>query len=166
MKHLLFTVLFLTVLFSGASFASVNKFQYMNAIAGEYKLVFEGEAVVCADVVRFSIDKNGAVKMIEDECGMMNALSATNFAPSEIGPIALPTTQVLLTYGSDEEQNGWTLSLTVKKQSDESSEVISTGLFYSVNDGPNGYTSVDRVTTYKIFKLNKSSGEFKEIRKI
>jgi hypothetical protein len=167
MNRLSFIFLFLTsLLINTTSFAAVNIHHYMNAIAGEYKLVFEGSSVVCADFVHFSIDNKGKLKMIEDECGMMNAQSSINFATSEFGPISLPTTQILLTYGSDEEQSGWSLGLTVNKTDKDPSEVMCTGLLFLVNDGPNLNASVARVTGFRIMKLNKETKNYDELQKI
>lgn len=155
MKLLLALVLALPMLAN----ASLSYEHYMNIIKGEYKIVLDPAESVFSDVIEFKITNSGKITLSDE----LEGSTHTNFFVNDMGPIGLPTTTVMAYYYSDEQTEGYNLTLSAEEG--EPSRVLIQDLVFTANDGPNEWTFIEKVKKYKVLKKDKS-GKYREVTKI
>ena len=155
MKLLLALVLALPMLAN----ASLSYEHYMNIVKGEYKIVIDTSESVFSNTIEFKLSYSGKVFASDD----LDAVANTQFFQNDMGPIGLPTTTIMTYYYSDEQTEGY--NLTISAEEGEPSRVLIQDLVLTANDGPNEWTYIERVKKYKVYKKNKA-GNFVEVEKI
>lgn len=139
--------------------ASLTYEHYMNIIKGEYKIVLDSSETVFTDIIEFKLKNTGDIVASEE----LESKTFTNFFTNDIGPIGLPTTTVMLYYYSDEQTEGY--NLTISAEEGRPSRVLIQDLVFTANDGPNELTSIQRVNKFKVFKKDKD-GLYQKINKL
>lgn len=140
--------------------ASLSYKHYMNIIKGEYKLVIVPKQSIIKDEINFKIDNKGNMILSDEE---LEGKTNTVFFNNPIGPIGLPTTTVMAYYYSDEQTEGYNMTLRAKEG--EPSKTLVQGVIFSANDGPNKWTDFERVNKFKLLKKDEM-GKFKEVERI
>ncbi len=155
MKLLLAIVLALPLLAN----ASLSYEHYMNIIKGDYKIVMDSSESIFSDTIKFKLTNSGKVFASDD----LDAVANTQFFQNDMGPIGLPTTTIMAYYYSDEQTEGY--NLTISAEEGEPNKVLIQDLVLTANDGPNEWTYIERVKKYKVYKKDKL-GKYIEVKKI
>lgn len=77
--------------------------------------------------------------------------------------LAFPTTTVMAYYYSDEQTEGYNITLSTEEG--EPSQALVQSVVFTANDGPNEWTFREMVKKYKLFKKNKQ-GKYTEVTKV
>lgn len=131
--------------------ADLSYEHYMNIVKGDYKIVFDPSEQMYTDSFEFSLSNKGKVTFYDDN---QEGTSNTFFFENPIGPIGLPTTTIMAYYYSDEQTEGYNITLTA--QEGDPSKVLVQSVIFTANDGPNEWTFVERLQKYKLYKKSKT----------